>query len=99
MKNKYQRMNKEEKKNIKNKYYATTEGKAMHNRLIRLLIIGFMGILFGIYLIYSNYTQDGNNIWQYILAGMLMVASLVFIIGSIKIKGKVLNKYAIKNSK
>ena len=99
MKNKYQRMNKEEKKEIQNKYYATNEGKAMKNRLIRLSIIGIMGILFSIYLIYSNYTQDGNSIWQYIMSGILIIASLIFIIGSINIRSKVLNKYAIKNSK
>ena len=99
MKNKYQRMNKEEKTKIKEKYYSTPEGKNMKNRLTRLLITGTMGILFSAYLVYSNYTQDGNNIWQYIMSGILLIASLVFIIGSFKIKGKVLNKYAIKNSK
>lgn len=99
MKNKYQRMNKEEKTKIKEKYYSTPEGNNMKNRLTRLLITGTMGILFSAYLVYSNYTQDGNNIWQYIMSGILLIASLVFIIGSFKIKGKVLNKYAIKNSK
>lgn len=99
MKNKYQRMTKEEKKKTKEKYYATEEGKNLHNRLIRLLITGIMGILFSGYLVYSNYTQDGNNIWQYIMAAILFIASIIFIIGSSKIKGKVLNKYAIKNSK
>jgi len=94
MKNKYQRMNKEEKIKTKTSYFATAEGKSMHSRLIRLLITGIMGIIFGIYLIY-----DSNNIWQYIMAGVLLVASIIFIIGSFKIKGKVLNKYAIKNSK
>ena len=99
MKNKYQRMNKEEKKNIKEKYFATEAGKSMSNRLIRLLITGLMGIFFSLYLVYSNYTNDGNSIWQYIMSAILFVASLVFIFGSIKIKIKVLNKYAIKNSK
>ena len=99
MKNKYQRMDKIEKKEIQNKYFATEAGKAMKSRLIRLIIIGIMSIAFSIYLIYSNITQDGNNIWQYIMAGILFIAAIIFIIGSIKIKDKVLNKYAIKNSK
>lgn len=99
MKNKYQRMSKEEKKNIQNKYYNSPEGLSMKNRLIRLNITGIMGILFSIYLIYTNITQDGNNIWQYIMAGILFVASIIFIIGSLKIRIKVLNKFAIKNSK
>lgn len=99
MKTKYQRMTKEEKKEIQEKYYKTEAGQAMKNRLIRLIITGTMGILFSIFLIYSNYTKDGNDIWQYILAGILLVASIIFIIGSINIRHKVLNKYAIKNSK
>ena len=99
MKNKYQRMNKEEKKKLKEKYFSTEDGKNMYNRLIRLIITGIIGILFGLYLIYSNYTNDGNNIWQYIISGVLIIASIIFIIGSIKIRIKVLNKYAIKNSK
>lgn len=99
MKNKYQRMSKEEKLKVKEKYYATEDGKIMRNRLTRLLIIGIMGIFFGIYLIYSNITEDGNNIWQYIISGVLLIASLVYIISSIKLRIKVLNKFAIKNSK
>lgn len=99
MKNKYQRMNKEEKNKIKEKYYATEEGKSMRNRLTRLLITGTIGILFALYLIYSILTNDGNNIWQYVISGILIIASIVFIIGSIKLRIKVLNKYAIKNSK
>lgn len=99
MKNKYQRMNKSEKKLIKQKYYAKEEGKNMQNRLNRLVITGIMGLLFSAYLIYSNITNDGNNVWQYILSGILIIASLLFIIGSYKIRIKVLNQYAVKNSK
>lgn len=99
MKNKYQRMNKTEKKDIQDKYFNSSEGINMKNRLTRLNITGVMGILFSIYLIYSNITQDGNNIWQYIMAGILFISSIIFIIGSYKIRIKVLNKFAIKNSK
>ena len=99
MKNKYQRMNKEEKKQLKKEYRNTETGKNMYNRLTRLLITGAMGIVFSFYLVYSNITSDGNNIWQYIMAGILFIGSLIFLIGSLIIKGKVLNKYAIKNSK
>ena len=99
MKNKYQRMNKEQRKNIKDKYFNTEDGKSMYNRLMRLIITGVIGIFFSIYLIYSNYTTDGNNIWQYIMAGILIIASIIFILGSIKIRLKVLNKFALKNSK
>lgn len=99
MKTKYQRMTKHEKQNIQSKYFSTDEGKTMKNRLIRLIITGIMGIIFGIYLIYSNYIKTEANIWEYITAGILITASVIFIIGSIKIRHKVLNKETIKNSK
>jgi len=99
MKNKYQRMTKKEKKDIQNKYYQTESGKTMKNRLNRLIITGIMGIAFGLFLIYSNITKDGNLLWQYMMAGILIIFSIIFIIGSIKIRIDVLNKYAIKNSK
>jgi len=99
MKNKYQRMSKQEKKELKETYYKTEEGKSMYNRLTRLLITGSMGILFSIYLIYTNYSKDGNNIWEYLVAAILLIASIIYIISSIKIKIKVLNKFAIKNTK
>ena len=99
MKNKYQRMNKQEKKDIREKYYKTEDGKTMYNRLTSLLITGSMGIIFALYLTYSNYTKDGNNIWEYLIAAILLIASIIFIIGSLKIKTKVLNKFAIKNTK
>lgn len=99
MKTKYQKLTKSEKKEIKETYYKTEDGKAMKNRLTRLLITGSMGIIFSIYLFYTNYKNDGNNIWEYILSGILLVASIIFIIGSYKIKHKVLNKEAIKSSK
>lgn len=99
MKNKYQRMTKEEKKQIKEKYYATEDGKIMKNRLVRLFIIGVMGIVFSGYLVYSNITKDGNSIWQYLTAGILLIFSIVYIISSFKLRVKVLNKFAIKNSK
>lgn len=99
MKNKYQRMSKEEKKQTKEKYYATEDGKIMKNRLIRLFIIGVMGIAFSGYLVYSNITKDGNSIWQYLTASVLFIFSIVYIISSFKLRVKVLNKFAIKNSK
>ena len=46
MKNKYQRMTKEEKKECRQKYYATPKGKEMKIRFLRLKIIGILGIAF-----------------------------------------------------
>ena len=49
MKNKYQRMNKSQKKECQQKYYSTIKGKEMKMRFIRLNIIGTVGIFFSFF--------------------------------------------------
>ena len=95
MKNKYQRMSKEEKKDLKEKYLNTKEGKSKINRLNRLFIIGIIGIRFSIILIVSA-VLNKQSILDYICGGILFVFSIVYLIGSINIKQKELNKFALK---
>ncbi len=96
MKNKYQRMNKEEKQKCKEKYYKTEKGKEMKVRFIRLNIIGIVGIFFSIFLIINGYIENSINIWTWIWASILFICSMIFIIGSSILKGKVLNNFAVK---
>ena len=96
MKNKYQRMSKEEKKEIKESYKKSKKGQNMMIRLNRLIITGIVGlIVFGIYL-YLNLTGENTTVWDYIVTTSLLLASLVFIIGSFILRGKEYNKHAIK---
>jgi len=99
MKNKYQRMNKEEKRNCKEKYYATAKGKEMKKRFIRLNLIGIGGILFSAFLIISGYMSQELNWATWGMAMVLTFFSLIYLIGSFIIKGKCLNSFAIKNLK
>ena len=98
MKNKYQRMNKEEKKKLIEEYKKTEFGKNYLFRLKRLLIIGIAGIIFAILECLVAYFNK-DDIWDYISAGILFVASVIFIAGSIRLKGKQLNKFALKKKK
>ena len=98
MKNKYQRMNKEEKKELIGDYKKTEFGKNYLFRLKRLLIIGIVGIAFAILEFLVAYFNK-DDIWDYISSGLLLIISIVFIIGSIRLKGKQLNKYALKRTK
>ena len=91
MKNKYQRMSKEEKKKLIIEYKNTEKGKYMVQKLRNLIIIGVISYFYAIYLILSS-----KNIWNYISAGMLLVAGCIFIVASVKLKNKNLNKFAIK---
>lgn len=99
MKNKYQRMSKEEKAKVKEKYYATEKGKEMKTRLDRLMVIGTIGICFSIFLIISGYLSHKIEWYTWVVAIILLLFSIVYIIGSIQIRGKVLNQFAVKNVK
>ena len=98
MKNKYQRMNKEEKEKLKKEFIKTKQGKDLMFRLKRLLIIGILGVICSIVLYIVAFISK-EDIFDYISASLLLIASIIFIIGSIKLKGKHLNNFAIKNPK
>lgn len=95
MKNKYQRMSKEEKKKLQESYKKTELGANMLSRLKRIVITGSLGAIVSIVLIILAIIEKGN-IFDYIYAGVLTVASIVFLIGSFKIKNKVLNDFALE---
>ncbi|MBD9075141.1 hypothetical protein EGP91_04020 [bacterium] len=99
MKNKYQRMTKTEKKELKQKFYETTKGKEMKKRLLRLRIIGLIGILFSVFLVISGYISKELNWATWTMSIILMLCSCVYFMGSFTIKGKILNDFAIKNIK
>ena len=64
MKNKYQRLNKEEKKEAVKRYKENKENLALHTRLTRLMIVLIIGALLGIgVMVYLVVTQDK---WFYI---------------------------------
>ncbi len=95
MKNKYQRMNKEEKLDLQNKFYQTEFGKTTKIRLIRVLISGILCSLYSIYLFIDNYLAV-ESIWIYSLSILVLIAGIIFIIGSYKLRIKHLNNFAIK---
>ena len=99
MKNKYQRMSKEEKKALQEKFYKTEKGKDMKKRLLRLRIIGFIGMLFAVFLVVSSYFSKELNWATWLMSIILMACSVTYFVSSFVLKGKVLNDFAIKNIK
>ena len=96
MKNKYQRLSKNEKKECKDMYYSTLKGKEMHLRLIRLTILGILGFLLGIYLIGNGILTHQIKWYDYLISIPLLIASIIFLVGSFTIRRKVLNQFALK---
>ncbi len=87
-------LSKEKRKKLKEEFYQTDIGKDLKLRLTRLLIIGILGILFSIYLFISN-----TSIFDIITGVILIIASLVFIIASFRLRITKLNDYLVKNKK
>ena len=96
MKIKYKRMSKNEKKELIKDYRATDKGKNMYIRLIRLTIIGIIGIIYSICYFSYEYLNNSLSLSDYLLTIPLFLASIFFILMAYKLRIKVLNNYAIK---
>jgi len=94
LKLKYYTLNKDEKKKLKEKFYNTEIGKSLKTRLNRLFILGISGLLFSLYLFIFH-----SNYWDIYTGVLLIIASLVFIIGSFKIRINKLNEFLVKDKK
>lgn len=99
MKNKYKRMSKEEKKEVREKYYQTAKGKEMKNRFLRLNIIGTVGILFSLFLVVSGHLSNEINWATWVMAIILTIFSIIYLLGAFLLKKKCFNNFALKNIK
>lgn len=91
---KYYSLNKEDKIKLKNEFYKTEYGLSLKKRLDRLFIIGILGILFSIYLFIFP-----SNKWDIVSGIILVIASLIFIVGSFKVRIDKINLYLTKKRK
>ena len=94
IKNKYQRMNKDQRNAIKNAYFATKDGQNNKIRLLRIIIIGIFCEIYSLYLAIETYIKH-NNILLLVYSALIFISGLVLIIGYFKVKCKILNKFAI----
>ncbi len=93
MKNKYERLTKEEKQDILNKYKNTSNGKEQLSKLTRVNVIGILCILYAIFILITEYQK--LNSWLITLIIIMFIVGIIFLILSLKIKKKSLNKYLI----
>ena len=94
LKVKYLRLDKEKRKEVKQKYYETSLGKYVKKQLISSFICGVLCIGIGIYLLIS--TKDPKFIdYFYNISILLMGCGFIFAIKKIEVKK--INEYVIKN--
>lgn len=91
---KYYSLTKEEKNNLKFEFYQTEFGNSINKRLNRLFLTGIISLIFGIYLLIDN-----NTIWDIATGIITLIASIIFIVGSSKVRIKKLNDYLVKKKK
>lgn len=91
MKNKYQRMSKDEKKILIQRYKKTEKGNYLLTKLRNVLFCGIILYGYAVYLVIA-----AKNIWAYIGAASLFVIACTFTISSIRLRIKYLNRFAIK---
>lgn len=94
IKYKYQRLNKEEKKEIKNEFFATERGVELKQRFNRILIYSFALILFGAILLTEAIIKK-DSIAEYIYSTLLIIFGIVFIIVRYNIMRRQVNTYLV----
>jgi len=99
MKKYYHTLSKQEKKDIKNKYKKEYANSDVQARLLRLKIYSVIGYLFSIVLLVYAFKFESNKVGSIIIAITLIVVSTVYVIGSIIVKNRILNKIALKMKK
>ncbi len=99
MKNKYQRLTKEEKKAAVERYKKADEhNEFMQRKLTQVQIICIIGLLFGIGVI--AHTLITNDRWYFIAEyGFLMIFSVALFMFCIRTKEKEYNKFLIAEMK
>lgn len=97
MKKYYNTLNKEKKKEIKEKYQKEYKNTDIHVRLVRLVIYAIIGYITSIAIYIDAFLEKTNKVGNFIIATTLFIASTIFLIGRIAIKQKLLNKIALKN--
>ena len=95
MKIKYYRLSKEERKEYKNKFYATKKGKNLKKFTTGSYIASFALLFFGIYYIIDTYINKGN-VFYYYYAALIIIISIIMIISNHKLRIEKINDYIVK---
>ena len=96
MKIKYLRLNRNEKKAVKEKFYQTSIGKYIKKKLRSALICALLCIIFAIYLIIDAFVNDLTIVDKFYGFAILTIG-VAFLIIHRKIFIKKINEYVIKN--
>ena len=96
MKNKYERMSKEEKKQVYNKYKLNK--KEFANKMEKMFILCYVGIGYAILMFIYDYFYKKSTV-GYILDIVVFAFSIVALLKVVSIKKDLLNKFVLNKDK
>lgn len=100
MKNKYQRLSKEEKKLAIEEFKNVSENNEnVITRLKRLRVVSIIGIIYAIISFILDLIYDTISVWDYVIDGLLLIFCVVFMIKSKQLLEEQVNIYLIKKDK
>jgi hypothetical protein len=96
MKNKYQRLTREEKKQVVKDFRAESEKNNNYMSVLnRMLILGIIGLIYGIASMLGDLFFFKASVLAYIIDGIVIAFSVFLIVQHFRIKGAVLNYYLV----
>lgn len=98
MKTKYEVLNKEKKKEIKNAFYTSEFGKKFKKHFLTSIISLWVCYFYGFYIILDNYFHD-KTILLYIFGASVSITSIVLLFYARNIFLKKVNLFIIRNKK
>ena len=95
MKIKYYRLSKEERKEYRNKFFKTKNGKRVNKYSIISYVCSILLLLLGIYYILDTYFNKANKLYYY-YAALIIVISIIMIVSIHKLRINKINDYIVK---
>ena len=99
LKNKYQRMTSEEKKELKNKYYKTKQGAFIKQKLFNSRLYAVLLLIWAIVNIIIMIKDKEYKFVNITLTIFAIGFAILFIVAAFKIESNKLNDYAIEEGK
>lgn len=96
MKNKYQRLSKEEKIEAIKRYRAvSTRNDNFIRATNRMFVVGIIGLVYGIISVITDFILAYTTTFNYIVDGIVLVFSVFLIVNSMRFKESSLNSFLI----
>ena len=96
MKNKYQRLTREEKKAAIKEYRSVSERNDNYIRILnRMLVLGIIGVVYGIVSVVTDFLFTFTSVFNYIVDGIVLIFSTFLIVNRNKIVRTAINNYLI----